>query len=99
MTKKKSPHLGIFPEGFRWARFYGQAVGLVIRKNFAELVTISKFNDAVVMIIKGSRIGLAETASNTFFWNNRDFHSIILVRNYFFYKGGQYVKETMGNTN
>lgn len=47
-----------------------------------QIIAVSEFDDAIVMIIKDSRVGLAEPAGDAFFGNQRYFHTIIVIRNF-----------------
>ncbi len=52
--------------------FFNSLENIVCDRNFLfkEVVVFSsKFNDAIVMVIKNFRIGLTETASDATIWN------------------------------
>ena len=51
--------------------FFDGLENIVCDRNFLfkEVVLFSKFDDAIVMVIKYFRIGLTETASDATIWN------------------------------
>ena len=66
---KKPWSLNFANKGFSGTRLDGSQSLRAIFNNLIELVAVSEPNNTFVIIIKDGRVGLAQTTSDTFFWN------------------------------